>query len=138
MGRNTFRSIGAVIAGFAVITVLSTAADTVLENAGVLPEDTLPLVGDDLLLGGVLGYRAAFSLAGCYLAARLAPSRPMWHALALGVAGVVLSALGSVAMSDSQPVWFGVVLTLMALPVAWLGGKLYLATSHHGTKMTVT
>lgn len=128
--KNTLKSVGAVFVGFLVIAVLSTLTDTLLENVGVLPKGSLPLSGSELLLVGVLGYRALFSILGCYLAARLAPGRPMVHALALGAVGTLFSALGSVAMHDVQPTWFGVVLTIMGLPIAWLSGKLYLATAH--------
>gem|GEM_PF-6637786 len=34
-------------------------------------------------------YRIAFQVAGCYIAARLAPVRPMEHALGLGGAGFI-------------------------------------------------
>ena len=42
-------------------------------------------------------YRTVFAIAGCYITARLAPDRPMMHALVLGSVGVVRSTAGAVA-----------------------------------------
>jgi hypothetical protein len=48
----------------------------------------------------------------------------MKHALALGVVGIVLTTLGSVAMSDKAPIWYDIVLVVMTLPIAWFAGRL--------------
>lgn len=124
--RNLPRSIGALLAGFLVITILSLATDIVLHYAGVFP----PLgqrVPDRLLLLAT-AYRIVYGVAGCYLAARLAPDRPMLHALILGVIGLVLSTVGAVATWNAgpafEPKWYPVALIVTALPCAWLGGKL--------------
>lgn len=130
--KSVLRSIGAVAAGLVLIAIFSGVTDDALENAGVLPKGTLPSTGPELLLVGVLGYRAVFSLAGCYLAARLAPGRPIGHVLALGGVGLVIGAAGSVFGRDLQPTWFGVVLTSMALPIAYWGGRLSLGRAPVG------
>jgi len=116
------KSVGVVVLGFLVIVILSTITDTVLEANGVLPKGTLPKSGSEFMLIAILGYRAIYSLIGCYLTARLAPSRPLKHSLALGIMGVVLSTLGAIAMHDKAPIWFNVVLVLMTMPLAWLAG----------------
>jgi hypothetical protein len=126
------RSVGVVILGFVIIVALSTITDTILENAGVIPKGALPMRGSELVLVGILGYRALYSLIGCYITARLAPSNPMKHALALGALGVILSALGSDVTSGKAPLWYDVILVVMALPIAWLGGKLQqISTKNH-------
>jgi len=58
------------------------------------------------------------------LTARLAPSRPMLHAMILGGIGVVLSILGAVAMWDPAFAWYPIALAASALPSAWLGARL--------------
>lgn len=123
MNKTIWKSIGAVFAGFVVIVVLSVGADSILKAAGILPYDHL-FVSTELILF-VIFYRAVFSLAGCYLAARLAPQNPMKHALALGVLGLIFSTIGTIAAADLGPVWYGWTLVVIALPVAWLGGKWY-------------
>jgi hypothetical protein len=122
MNKNTFRSIGAVLAGFLAIVVLSVGTDTILEQTGVLPSGALFDTGLLLL---ALMYRSLFSVIGAYIAARLAPHHPMRHALALGVLGIFVSALGTVAAQGLGPAWYGFALVLVSLPLAWLGGREY-------------
>lgn len=125
MSKNIFKSIGAVLAGFIFIGITHTGTDAILENIGVLPKGNL-WVGTGLILI-VIGYRAVFSLLGCYLTARLAPHSPMKHALALGVLGTLLSAAGAIATANMNlgPAWYPWSLAVISLPIAWLGGKLY-------------
>ncbi len=117
------KSIGAVLAGFIFIVITHTATDAILEGAGVLPKGNL-FVGTGLILI-VIGYRAVFSLIGCYLTAKLAPRHPMKHALILGLIGLVLSSVGAIVAADLGPAWYAWTLAVIALPIAWLGGKLY-------------
>jgi hypothetical protein len=64
---------------------------------------------------------------GAYITARLAPNRPMMHALVLGALGTVAAAAGAVAMWDKMPEigpkWYALVLIVLGLPTAWLGSK---------------
>ncbi len=123
MNKTTAKSIGAVLAGFIFIVITHTATDAILEGGGVLPKGNL-FVGTGLILI-VLGYRAVFSLIGCYLTAKLAPHHPMKHALILGLIGLVLSSVGAIVAADLGPAWYAWTLAAIALPIAWLGGKLY-------------
>jgi MFS-type transporter involved in bile tolerance (Atg22 family) len=123
MSKTTIKSIGAVLAGFIFIVITHTATDALLKSAGVLPKDHL-FVGTGLILL-VLGYRAVFSLIGCYLTARLAPRNPMKHALVLGFIGLALSLVGAIVAADLGPAWYAWTLAVIALPLAWLGGKLH-------------
>jgi len=120
MNKNIFKSIGAVLAGFLVIVILSVVTDTILEQNGVLPQDSLFDTG--LLLLALL-YRSIYSVIGAYVTARLAPQRPMRHAIALGVLGIFVSGLGAYAGQDLGPAWYGLALVVVSLPLAWLGGK---------------
>ena len=74
-------------------------------------------------------YRIVISVAGCYIAARLAPDRPMGHALVLGVIGVVISAIGAAVTWNKGPAfgphWYPLLLIVVAMPCAWIGGKLF-------------
>jgi hypothetical protein len=63
----------------------------------------------------VIGYRAVFSLIGCYLTAKLAPQTPMKHALVLGGIGVVLSAIGAIVAADLGPSWYAWTLVGISL-----------------------
>jgi MFS-type transporter involved in bile tolerance (Atg22 family) len=124
--NTTLKSIGAVVAGFLFIGVTHTTIDAILETMGVLPKGNLYVSTSLILL--VISYRAVFSLIGCYLTAKLAPKNPMKHALILGSIGTLLSAAGAIITADMNlgPAWYAWSLVLIALPVAWLSGKLYL------------
>lgn len=76
MKKETLKSIGAVIAGFAVVVTLSILTDSILEKAGVMK--TEPFVENPVWLIAILVlYRTIFNTLGCYLTARLAPNKPM-------------------------------------------------------------
>ena len=124
---NTLKSIGAVIAGFLFIGITHSAIDAILESIGVLPKGHL-YVSTGLILFVIL-YRAVFSLIGCYITARLAPKDPMKHSLILGGIGTLLSAAGAIITADMNlgPAWYAWSLVVVAMPVAWLGGRLYLS-----------
>ena len=118
------RSIGAIFAGLVFIFLTHTGTDALLESLGIFPPPGKPNFDNGLLLLAS-AYRGVFSVIGCYLTAWLAPHHPLRHALILGGIGVVLSAAGTYAMRDMGPMWYGVGLTVMSLPYAWLGGYLF-------------
>ena len=80
--RRTLRSIGAVLAGLLAVVVLDTGIDAVMHATGVYPPWGQPMMGALFLLA--MAYRMVDGIAGGYIAARLAPSRPIRHALILG------------------------------------------------------
>jgi hypothetical protein len=119
------KSLWAVVAGVLFIVIVSTLVDIVLHAAGVYPPMDQPL--DDRLALLATSYRIVVSIAGAWLTARLAPYRPMQHALILGVVGTVLGLVGVVATWNRGlgPRWYPVLLAVLAIPQCWLGGKLY-------------
>jgi hypothetical protein len=125
--RRILRRIGAVFAGLLAVIVLSTATDIVLRATGVFPPWGQPMAGALFLLA--TAYRTIYGVAGSYITARLAPDRPMGHALAGGVVGLVLSTAGTVATwnkgPEFGPKWYPLALIAMAIPSAWAGGKLF-------------
>lgn len=123
MKNETLKSIVALIAGFAALVILSIATDTVLEKAGIMKID--PFNDNPVwLILIIIGYRTAYSIFGCYLAARLAPKNPMKHALILGAIGVVLTTIGTIVMWDVPPHWYPISLAVLTMPAAWVGGRL--------------
>ena len=124
--RQLVRSALAVLGGLVAIVALSMAADEVTYALGVFPRP--PRITYDT--GPYLiatAYRGAIGVAGCWLAARLAPHHPMRHALIVGGIGLIMSAAGVVAAftMDLGPVWYPIALLLITPPCAWLGGALY-------------
>ena len=129
---RTLRSVGAVLAGLVAVIVLSTATDAVLHSTGVFPPLGSPM--SDSQFAFALAYRSIFAIAGSYLAARLAPTRPMQHALILGAIGFVISLLGTIATWNGGPEfarkWYPIALVLTSIPCGWLGGKIQQISSN--------
>lgn len=125
--RRALRRTGAVLAGLLLIVVLSSATDAVLHATGIFPPLGQPM-GDALWLLAT-AYRIVCGVAGGYLAAQLAPDRPMMHALVLGVVGLALATAGAVATWNEGPAfgpkWFSFSLIPVALLSAWAGGWLF-------------
>ena len=120
--RRTLRQIGAVLAGLLAIFAITTVTDIVLHATGIFPPWGQPMSSALFLVA--LAYRIVYGVLGCYIAARLAPDRPMRHAVALGVVGVVLSTAGAVAMWEAGPAWYSLAVIGISIPCAWVGGKL--------------
>jgi hypothetical protein len=121
--KDIFKSIGAVVAGFVIVVVLSVGTDFVLESLGIFPPPTDGFFVTWMLVLA-LAYRSAYTVLGGYVTAALAPSDPMRHTIILGAIGTVAGAAGAVYGWDLSAHWYPILLTLFALPCTWLGGKL--------------
>ena len=123
------KSILAVVAGVLFIIVITTLVDVALHVAGVYPPMNQPLSDPLALLA--TAYRVVISIAGAWLTARLAPARPMKHAMILGYVGLVLGLVGLAATwgKGFGPHWYPIALVLLAIPQCWAGGRLYEALS---------
>jgi hypothetical protein len=124
---HTARSIGAILAGFVFVFIISLATDQLLHATGVFPPWGASMVGYDAALLLATVYRIIFGIAGSYITARLAPNRPMQHALAGGFIGLALSIVGAAVTWNRGPAfgphWYPLALVVTALPTAWTGGK---------------
>lgn len=133
--RRTFRSIGAVLAGIVVGIAITLGTDEILHIAGVFPPWGQSMVGYDAALGLATAYRVVYEILGSYITARLAPNRPMLHALIGGVIGVIASTVGAVVTWNGGPAfgphWYPIALIVTALPCAWVGGKLRVMQLRH-------
>ena len=123
--RRWGRSIGALAAGFVAVLILSLGTDIVLHALKIFP----PLgqtMSDQLFLLATT-YRIVYAVLGSYITARLAPDRPIGHAMVGGFIGLVLSIVGAAATwthTELGPHWYPLALVVTALPCAWLGGKI--------------
>ncbi|MGO4212103.1 hypothetical protein AB4Y89_00785 [Terriglobus sp. 2YAB30_2] len=121
------RSVGAVVGGFLVTAIASTATDAIMHVAGVFPGSPRSMSAS--LFGLASGYRALFTVAGGFVTARMAPDRPMRHAwilawigLAAGLAGVV--AYYVIGGAQLGPAWYPVSIAVESIPCVWFGGRL--------------
>ena len=122
------RSIGAVLAGILAGVIITIATDALMHVVGLFPPLGQTMSNQLFLLA--TAYRIVYGVLGSYVIARLAPDRPVQHALVGGVLGLVVSTVGAVVtwnrVPSLGPHWYPVALIVTALPCAWLGGKLRL------------
>ena len=125
--RRLGRSVAAILLGFLAVVALSLGTDQLLHVMKVYPPWGQPM-HDPALNLLALAYRCAYAILGSWIAARLAPRKPMLHATILGIIGLVLSTAGAIAaitaFGDLGPSWYPIALVVTALPCAWLGGRL--------------
>ena len=125
--RSTGRSVGAIIAGLVVGLVLTLGTDAILHVVGFFPP--YDQVASNASLAVATLYRFVYSVLGSYVGARLAPNRPMGHAMFLGLLNLAASLIGAVVTwnrgGQFGPLWYPVSLVVLALPAAWIGGRLY-------------
>jgi len=137
MNKTVLKSIGAIVAGFATIVILSVTTDIILENAGIMI--TEPFAKNPVwLIVIIIAYRTVFNTFGCYLTARLAPSKPMKHAIILGIIGVLLATVGLIVMWDVPPRWYPITLIILTMPAAWFGGYLFFKQQKQWKKKKLT
>jgi hypothetical protein len=126
------RSIGAILGGFVAVVILSLGTDMAMHAAGIFPPWGEPMADSLFLLAAA--YRTVYAIAGSYITARLAPNRPMQHALLGGALGFAASAIGAATTWDKGPAfgphWYPLWLAVTAMPCAWVGGRLFDAQSH--------
>jgi len=122
--RQIGRSAWAIVAGFLVVVILSIGTDFVMEKLGVFPE--LGKRMSDQLFVLATAYRTIYAILGSYVTARLAPNRPMWHAMVGAVIGMVLGTVGAIVTwnKDLGPHWYSIALVIEGIPCAWIGAKI--------------
>ncbi len=124
MNKNIFKSIRAILAGMVMDAVLSVGTDFVLETIGIFPSPGQGLFIWWMLMLALV-YRGAYTVVAGYVTAALAPNQPMRHAIILGIIGVVVTILGSIANWEQSSAWYPIALILITLPCTWLGGKFH-------------
>ncbi len=127
--RRIGRSIAAVLAGIGAGIAITVGTDEVLHIVGVFPPWGASMVGFDGPLLLATFYRTGYGVMASYIIARLAPDRPMMHALVGGFLGLVVSIAGAAATWNKGPAfgphWYPLALIVLAMPQAWVGGRLY-------------
>ena len=120
-----WRSTWAVVAGILVAIVVTTLVDIVLHLTGVYQPMGQPLTDGLAVLA--TAYRIVIGIGGAWLTARLAPARPMTHAIILGGLGMVVAIVGVVVTWNAGlgPRWYPIALVVLALPQSWAGAKIF-------------
>lgn len=108
--------------------VTSLGADQILHVTGVYPPWGQTM--SDGLFALASTYRAVFTVAGGWITARLAPSRPMAHATwlaAIGLAAALAGVAASAGHPELGPRWYPWSLVVTAVPCVWLGARIAIA-----------
>ena len=119
------KSIGAILAGFLTVVILSVGSDFILESVGVFPPASDQGLFTTWMLVLAFLYRSIYAVAGGYATAMLAPTNPARHVIVLGVLGVIGGVMGVIAGWNLSQHWYPIALAVTAFPLVWLGGKLY-------------
>jgi len=125
--KQGLQSVGAVAAGYlatAVLIGVTVPLMGAVAPASLVVENTGWVVAN-------LAYGCVYAALGGAVAARLAPGRPLAHAVALGTlmaAFALMMAVGAAPTAPGQaapPAWYYPVLAVTAAPSAAAGGWLY-------------
>lgn len=110
------RSVAAVAAGYLVFAV---SAVVLFQVSGRAPHAAVPTS----FLMWSTAYGAAFAALGGFLAARVAPSRPVRHAAAVGLVIFALALASLLASPAGDSVWSQIAAMAVMAPAAWAGGR---------------
>lgn len=119
---KVLKSIGAVLAWFILIFALTPVTDILVQKAGFMtlePVDANPR----RVFVVVILYRCIYYAAWGYLTARLAPSKPMGHALIVWVIVFILTGIWTIMYWGVWPARYPVLVTLTSIPAVYLGAK---------------
>jgi hypothetical protein len=120
--KPILRSILAFIAAIAATFILSYGTDAILVAARLMKSGSLP--DSVVIIALIITYRTVYNVLGAFIVAKLAPKRPMTHAMVLAVLGIVGSLSAMAAISDSSQYYYPIILSILVLPSTWLGAKL--------------
>jgi hypothetical protein len=121
--NKILKSVLAVLAGLITVFVLSVVTDHLLELGGFMSVEPFGFNPWWICIVVIIS-RCTYTIAGAYFTAKLAPSRPMVHAMVIGIAGLITGTSGTVMMWGNGAHWFLLVLTILPIPCAWIGAKL--------------
>lgn len=118
------KNIGAIVAGFLTVFILSIATDFVLESIHFFPGANHPEAYAWWMLCIALMYRSIYAIAGGYITAALSLNKPMKNVWILAIIGFIFATLGLVSNVDKGNIWYPLLLILLTIPSVWLGGKI--------------
>jgi hypothetical protein len=124
--RTVIRSVLAVIAGIAVLTVTSFAIEWVTDPvlAGFFPDAQSQGVTSHIDVRKLIMfvYTTLCVACGGYVTAWLAPGSEARHAVIMGAIQATLTSLAMIEFHDKAPLLFWIAGIVVTVPAAWCGG----------------
>lgn len=128
----TVKKIGAVLAGFLTVVILSVATDTALEMGGIFPPASEQQLYVTWMLAVAFVYRSVYAAAGGYVTAALSPEHPERQVKILAILGTLGGTAGVIygwSMVGENgwtliDLWYPVALAVTAYPLTQLGGSM--------------
>ena len=117
--KATLRSLGAILAGYLVIVLLTLLFFSLLDLA--LPPGQ---ISNPWILF-TLAFSVIAAVLGGWVTARLAKRHPRLHGFLLGAFLILMGLLSMSAAQGNEPFWYQASLLALALPAAWAGSALY-------------
>lgn len=138
--RRWGQSLIAVFLGMVTVVALSVGADMAAQAAGWSSSPHTPDQAPQFIVAAI--YRAAFTLLGGYVTARLAPDRPMGHAWILAGIGLIAGMAGLIAYWQSAPelgpAWYAISIPASAAPCTGAGAYLWVRQLRQRSLATAT
>lgn len=120
---------GAVVAGFITVFILSVVTDIILEVSRIFPSQDHPELYTTGMLVFALLYRSLYTCIGGYVTARLSATNPMRQVYILAIIGFLAGTAGAIVYWNKVygNEWYPILLVLTGSLFVWLGGRLYKA-----------
>ena len=120
----SMRSLAAVAFGVFFVLAVTMSMDILLHSYGVFPARDIPI--NDQQAAVATAYRFLIGIAGGWLTGRLVKAEPVRFAMMVGYLSAVLGTVALITTWDVKivPMWYPIAAAVLALPEAWIGGKL--------------
>jgi hypothetical protein len=119
------RLILSVAAGIGASKVLMTITHFILHWSGLFPPMTDPLFDTHLLFIS-LTFHSVYAIAGAYITAGIAGESAKKAVIILGSKEAILWLLGTLLLWKHAPLWFNLTKAISGIPLAMIGGRIYL------------
>ena len=120
----SIRAFVAVAVGVIFVMTVTTSIDILLHVYDVFPAIDIPI--NDTQAAIATAYRLLIGITGGWLTGRLVKEEPVRFASMVGYVGAVLGTVTLITTWDLKlcPRWYPIASAVLALPQAWIGGKL--------------
>jgi uncharacterized membrane protein YfcA len=114
-----------VVAGIATAMILSIATHLLLHLFDVFPPISEPMHETNLVIIELI-YHSIYAVIGAVITAKLAEDKARRAIFILGTKEAIMWLLGTLLLWHHNPPWYNITKALLGMPLAYLGGAIYL------------